>query len=185
MNEKLLDRAIRHLAIQDVYLRECRVWQQQGYDPKYPKYPNAEVAYMHRFVDFDIRSFKPAGQDTVLKLLKANYETMFLVLPPRGSQEMTGVDLTDRAAMEAHALVSARALFVAEYYINDNSLEEDAINEFCKANVGYHVSPYWRELAQSIGIRLRLPPIIPPLYVLPPEARPIPSSTEKLETKHE
>lgn len=185
MNKELLNRAIRHLAIQDVYLRECKVWQQEGYDPKDPKYPNAEVVYMHRFANFDIRNSKPEGQDKVLKYLKAYYETVFRVLPPRSSKEMVGVDLNDPAVTEAHALVSARALFVAEYYITDNSLEDDAIKEFCVANVGYHVTPYWRELAQSIGIRLRLPPIIPPLYVLPPEARPTPSTTEKLETKHE
>lgn len=186
MNKELLDKAIRHLAIQDVYLRECRVWQKEDHDPKNPKYPNAEVVYMHRFANYDIRNMKPEGQDKVQKYLKVYYETVFRVLPPHGSPEMIGVDLNDPAITEAHAFVSASALFVAEYFMIGDSLADDAIMEFCKMNAGYHVMPYWRELAQSIGIRLRLPPIIPPLYVLPPEARPTPSSTvTKPETTHE
>ena len=185
MNKELLNKAISHLVIQDVYLRECRIWQREGHDPKDPKYPIAEVVYMHRFAKYDFRNSKPDGQDKVLKYLRAHYETVFRVLPPRGSPEMAGVDLNDPAVTEEHAFVSARALFIAEYFITDNSLEEDAIKEFCVANVGYHVTPYWRELAQSIGIRLRLPPIIPPLYVLPPEARPTSNSIATPETKHE
>lgn len=176
MNNDLLNKAINHLAIQDVYLRECRIWQQEGYDPKDPKYPDAEVVYMHRFAKYDFRNSKPEGQERIFKYLKAYYETVFRILPPRNAPEMVGVDLTDPAVTEAHAFVSVRALFVAEYFIKENSLSADAIKEFCVANVGYHVTPYWRELAQSIGIRLRLPPIIPPLYVLPLEARPTPSS---------
>lgn len=185
MNKELLNKAIRHLAIQDVYLRECTIRQQDGYDPKAPKYTKAEVVYMYRFTKYDFRESKTANKDKVLRYLRAFYETVFRLLPPRDSEEMTGIDLNDPVATEDHALVSARALFVAEYFITENSLEEDAIKEFCAANVGYHVTPYWRELAQSIGIRLRLPPIMPPLYVLPPEARPTPSVTANLETKHE
>lgn len=185
MNKELLNKAIRHLAIQDVYLRECTIRQQEGYDAKVPKYPKAEVVFMHRYMSYIIREAKPEGQDNTLKYLKASYETVFRILPPRDEPEMSGVDLNNAAATETRALVDARAVFIAEYFIEDNALEEEAIKEFCVANVGYHVMPYWRELAQSIGNRLRLPPIIPPLYIVPAEARPTPSGPAKTETKHE
>ena len=171
MNRDLIDKAIKSLKIQDVYLRECSIVQRKDYDPKTPTYDEAEVVFLHRPTETVVINIPIEGQEKPLSLLKAYYETVFRVMPPRDAEEMKGVDVNSFEESAAKALVDVRAKFTAEYRIDNAPLEEDAIAEFCKFNVGYHVWPYWRELAQSIGNRLRLPPIIPPLYLVPHEAQ--------------
>lgn len=169
MNRDLIDAAIKSLQIQDVYLRECSIVQRKDYDPKVPLYEEAEVVFLHRPTESAVVNV-PIDADQTVSLLKAHFETIFRVLPPPGAEEMTGVDAKNFEETGAKALVDVRAKFTAEYVIR-SPLSEDAIGEFCKFNVGYHVWPYWRELAQSIGNRLRLPPIIPPLYLVPHDAQ--------------
>ena len=172
MNRDLIDAAIKSLRIQDVYLRDCSIVQKDDYDPKNPPYMQAELIFLHRPTDTFVVNVPIEGQEHPLSLLKTYFETVFRVMPPRDAEEMQGVDMESFDATAAKALVDVRAKFTAEYVISNGPLSQDAINEFCKYNVGYHVWPYWRELAQSIGNRLRLPPIIPPLYIVPQEAQP-------------
>ncbi len=50
-------------------------------------------------------------------------------------------------------------------YLSFEEVEEDALLEFSKNNVGYHVWPYWREFVQSSCSRLGVfPPIDIPTY---------------------
>ncbi len=42
-------------------------------------------------------------------------------------------------------------------------LTEEEIDEFAQFNVPYTVWPYWRELVQSLTVRMGLPPLTLPL----------------------
>ena len=176
MANELLNKAISGLSIQDVYLRECIITQKDSFDPKAPGYAEVEVQFLHRPASTKIVTVTIAGQDKQIKLLKAEFEAIFRILPPKDASEaqaleMHEVEIADMDLAEQKAEVNVKALFIAEYLITSEDLEPAAIDEFCKFNVGYHVWPYWRELTQSIGNRLRLPPIIPPFYRVPEKAQ--------------
>lgn len=171
MKNDLVKKAIECLTIQDVYLRECVIKQKDEFDPKIPKYAEIEAQFLHRPLETSRLSVSIDGQDKPIDLLKAKFEGIFRILPPRNSPEMENVDIQNLELPNEQVLVEVRAVFIAEYLIIKDDLSEDAISEFSQFNVGYHVWPYWRELTQSISNRLRLPPIIPPLYRVPPDAQ--------------
>lgn len=51
-------------------------------------------------------------------------------------------------------------------YKSKTKVSEEALNEFGKFNVGYHVWPFWREYTQSTSLRMGIPVIsIPPYRV--------------------
>ena len=59
--------------------------------------------------------------------------------------------------------ITFTATFAAVYNIS-GELDEDALYEFGKENVGFNVWPYWRELVSSVSNRFRLGSLTVPLY---------------------
>lgn len=162
MKEELLKKAIDCLAINDVYIRECHVDTSNDFDPKSPGRDQVDVQFRNGAKSSYILTLENE-HDQKVNVLKALYETAFRVVPPDLPEETRN----DIEKMEELTLVSVNVLFVADYVLTCDELEKEAIDEFCINNVGYHVWPYWRELAQSLSMRLRLPAVIPPLYQIP------------------
>jgi len=60
-------------------------------------------------------------------------------------------------------LILIEAEFSANY-ISQEEICDDAVNDFAKNNVGYHVWPYWREYVQSTCSRLGIKNLSLPFY---------------------
>ncbi|CUA83957.1 hypothetical protein [Pseudidiomarina woesei] len=64
---------------------------------------------------------------------------------------------------DAKILFNFTAEFVAKYH-SSIELNDEALEAFGRKNVGYHVWPYWRELAHSTVARFELPRFSVPHY---------------------
>jgi hypothetical protein len=63
-------------------------------------------------------------------------------------------------------LVEVFAIFEARY-LSKTVVSKEELNVFSKDNVGYHVWPYWRELAQSSCSRIGMSPVFEvPVYIV-------------------
>lgn len=60
-------------------------------------------------------------------------------------------------------LLEIVATYTVDYTMKQE-LSEDALEEFGRINVGYHVWPFWRELLQSTCNRIGITPISLPFY---------------------
>jgi len=95
--------------------------------------------------------------------LLVHYDAAFKIM--ESSQVSEGED------DNAEPLAEVEAEFIAEYLMTQPDIDEDALKEFCRHNVGYHVWPYWRELARSTASRMKLPEVEIPFYRVPKHAR--------------
>lgn len=66
-------------------------------------------------------------------------------------------------------LLEILAIYTVDYAMKE-TLSEEALIEFGKINVGYHVWPFWRELLQSTCNRIGVNPISLPFY-RPPQRK--------------
>ncbi|MEW8340999.1 MAG: hypothetical protein AB2708_14195 [Candidatus Thiodiazotropha taylori] len=163
MNNEILSRAIDCLSIHDVRLDNSSIIISDDFDPMFPKTETINVQFKSGIKKSEIgnATFKESNSEE--QFLLARYQCGFRVLVPphEGANPPKGEDLAGWKQV-----VEVIADFIA-YYSVKSEIEQEAIDEFSKYNVGYHIWPYWREYASSVATRLRLPPITPPLYVLP------------------
>ncbi|MBT3039422.1 MAG: hypothetical protein KME37_10865 [Candidatus Thiodiazotropha sp. (ex Codakia orbicularis)] len=163
MNNEILKQAIESLAIHDVRLDNSYIKVKDDFEPLFPESETINVQYKSGISNSVIGTATDNESGKEEQYLRAKYQCGFRVLVPphKGATPPKGVDLE---GWEQVAEVVAD--FIA-YYLMKSDINNEAIEEFSKYNVGYHIWPYWREYASSVATRLRLPPVIPPLYVLP------------------
>lgn len=162
MNKQLLNEAIKCLAIRDVILAETSVSVKKEYDPIYSPFNEISVQFRSGVTGAEGKTYEDSDSGTQVKLIVFTYECAFRLLPPA----VLGDKSNSEEHMKAETLMEAIATFRA-YYTHENDISEDAVNEFMKYNVGYHVWPYWREYASSIAMRVRLPSFSVPFYRVP------------------
>lgn len=161
MDKALLDQAKESLAIVDVYLHSSQV---RTADTFYPFLEQPELRV--QFKNF-IKQSLPVDMDEGKSNGPRNFVVFHYVAALRMlSTGVTDEDLKDEAKAGEKTLAEVVATFAALYEVK-NPLSKEAIDEFAKYNVGYHVWPYWREFASSIGSRLRLPTFSVPMYRIP------------------
>jgi hypothetical protein len=162
MNKELLNIAIDALAIRDVSLHASRIAIAEEFDPVFPEYEAVNLQF--RQGPKGMRRLHVQGPEAQeqIEILRVHFECAFRALAPEAAAEETLAD----DVREPHVLATVEATFAAYYQVN-KELEEDAIREFVKRNVGYHIWPYWREYASSVGSRLRLPRFTLPFYRVP------------------
>lgn len=173
MNTAALERAIKTMVISDVYVREATIRTRPEYDPKRR---DLKMGMQIRHLPMEEGHWVQAERDgTPVKVVRLLMNT--------------GVRLVDVTDSETEALVAQgrvvsddkvcgelTAVFVAEYILRDDvALDEEAIQEFVKHNVMYHVWPYWRELAQTAFARMRFPEVVLPMFRV---AKPEPKSSQ-------
>ncbi|MCU7891776.1 MAG: hypothetical protein KZQ78_09240 [Candidatus Thiodiazotropha sp. (ex Ustalcina ferruginea)] len=167
MDSNKVNQAIRHLSIRDVRLDNTSANVSEDFDPLFPRTDNIQIQFKSGILRSETIEFESSNTKEKNSFLRARYNCAFrarLVDRAPGNETITDDSLDTEESIKDIVQVSAE--FVA-YYTMARELEQELIDEFCKFNVGYHVWPYWREYASSIASRLRLPPIIPPLYVIP------------------
>ena len=81
------------------------------------------------------------------------------------------IDHDGETTNEESIIAVVEANMYAQYVEPDEDDREDLdpaiLDEFGRTNALYHVWPYWREHVQTVLSRLRLPPIIVPMFRLP------------------
>lgn len=159
MNKELLDKAIKCLAITDVYLHNVHAVIHEGFDPKEP---SQSLAVQFRFTPkrYDLVDAKQEAEK--FQLLRVYLDAGLRVVPSDLQEEV----LSDPEQITKHVRAEILAEFVAEYLVTSDDLPKKAVEEFVKNNAGFHVWPYWRELAQSMGARMHLPDLVMPMYRL-------------------
>jgi hypothetical protein len=167
MNKENLNKAIKCLSIREIRLNKSSIEVVDDFDPVFPSVGTLNVQFKSGFAGSAIRTAHNTETDTTENYLRCTYNCGYrVILPPEEGAELPkGVDLEGWIQV-----AEVTADFVA-YYGMDSKLDQSAIDEFSKHNVGYHVWPYWREYASSIAVRLRLPTIMPPLYVMPDDVK--------------
>lgn len=163
MNKELLKKAHDSLAIEDVYLRESRVILNPEFDPKLAasnfqlQYKLAPKKITKIEVEHDV------GQKW--NVIRIETGTGMRLISAGVTQDM----LQKSEDVAKHVKIEITAVFIAEYRMTKSDIEKEALDEFAKYNVGYHVWPYWREFVQNMCSRMLLPNIVLPMYSRSPE----------------
>jgi hypothetical protein len=158
MTMSLIQDAIANLAVQGVFLRTATIWQRDDFDI--------------RLTDIDLLVQTRAGT-TVLNQIELKDEDTGEISHLFKAQFACGLRLADPSLVTGDdpstgLVIDIQATFVAEYAIKSGAeISREALDAFSKANVGYHVWPYWREYVQSTCSRLSLPVIAIPMYTVP------------------
>lgn len=158
MNKELLKRAQDSLVIEDIYLRESQVAINPEFDPKFAP-ENFQLQYKltpNKISKMEVEH--EGGPKT--SLVRIETQTGMRLIPAGVTQEM----LAKPEDAQKHIRVLITAIFVAEYRLTNSEIEKEALDEFAKFNVGYHVWPYWREYVQNMCGRMALPNIVLPMY---------------------
>lgn len=165
MNHESLRQAIECLSIRDVRLDSATIWVDESFDPLFPDSDTLNIQFKSGIRESGIGTTHNKEIDEEERYLRSRYQCGFRVLlpPHEGATPPKGEELEGWIQV-----VEVTADFIAYYGMN-SELDQEAIDEFSKHNIGYHVWPYWREYASSTAVRLRLPPVMPPLYVMPKE----------------
>ena len=145
MDKQALEQAIKACAITDVYLRNSTVRLNDEFDPTVPD-QRLDVEYR-----IETKHREEISRDGV-NLLRVYVDAGLRYLPAKKDEDN-----------KAPVLAEIAAQFVAVYLISGEKPQEECLNEFAKLNAPYHIWPYWREYAQSLCMRHRLPAVMLPM----------------------
>lgn len=144
-----LQKAIDHLTIHDVYVRDQFASCMGEFDPKYAaEIERLTIQQMHV-----VKQATVAALDDESQLLRVFVRLGVRWVDPEEENEALSV----KAVIEAE--------FIAEYQMTA-TLEQACIDEFCLKNASYHVWPYWRELLSNQCARMHLPRLMLPAVQL-------------------
>jgi len=158
MNKELLKEATSVLNIQDVVLRDFKIHIKDNYDPVLPIDDGQFVVQFRHGVIKSTLTIDDEDE-TVPTIFRTIYECAFRFVP----KDLGEDDYNDSEKLEEVSCLEVVARFSAYYNMNEK-VSEDALNEFSKFNVGYHVWPYWREHVSSLIGKMHLPSFSVPLY---------------------
>lgn len=163
MDKKLINCAVKALTIQAVYLREASLKLRRDFIPQVIEDDLTLISQDHASAtgQFNIFSSRHGQGDASSKLVIFPFSAGVRCLPD--GNLVDALENNPSAINEAvSAYVEITAEFAAYYLLNDSSHEEelqDALTEFGRFNVPYHVWPYWREYVQSTCGKVGIPPI--------------------------
>jgi hypothetical protein len=166
MNGELLEKAIKVLNIQGVFLRKATI---RCKDDFIPPFFGTEVTLspQHRGAptgDFAILDSISEDQVHETRTVVFNFTAGTRLVDKNAAQEGGSAELEDSTVF-----IEITAEFCAHYNIPaDLNIEdhEAAFEEFGRRNVGYHVWPFWREYVQSVCSRMGIPPIPIPFFLV-------------------
>lgn len=152
MNEALIRTAIDNLLIEKVDLLTARVDCDEVFSFSKPK-PDCNVKVGRGLISFSV--LEPGkDEESKSKYVAYIYQCGLKFEPKDIKKDASDSDCTT-------LLIEAR--FSAVYMMKDD-VNEDALREFGRYNVPYHVWPYWREYAQSTLSRMGIEPVPIPVY---------------------
>lgn len=154
MNETLIKSAVDNLIVEKVDLLTSKVDCDEAFSFSKPKV-DCNVKVGRGLISFSV--LKPSeDEENEPKYVAYVYQCGLKFVPKESETQESDSDC-------AALLIEAR--FSAIYMMKDE-LNEDALREFGRYNVPYHVWPYWREYAQSTLSRMGVEPVAIPVYRL-------------------
>ena len=170
MSSELLQKAIKCLAISDVYLRDTRVTFYNDFDP------TIADQSLHTMLRFSASKIERLDAEPVaIEKDKKQMVKLVRIHTIAGLRFLSG-ELSEEAQknpdeLAKHMRAEIIAFFVSEYRVTCDDIGKDAVEEFARRNVAYHVWPYWREYAQNVCNRTHLPAVIMPMFQLKPTSK--------------
>ena len=165
MNKEALNRAIERLTISDVYLAQSKTESDPTFEPR-REGVKLGIQFRHSPLE-EFGLVEVEGSLGTGKLARFHMDTGLRII-----DVSEGINLDSAAVPEDKIKAIVEAVFVAEYKVKDGELpDEEAIVEFVRVNVMYHVWPYWREFVHSTMSRMRFPTVVLPNYRVPSETR--------------
>lgn len=164
MDRTLLRQAQTALVIQDVVLHSSEVKADERFSP-FRQLPDAALATQHKFGTIEKLRYSISSKNENHSLLEYRYEAGLRMFEANSS---TGDDENDKVDT-VPPLIEIETRFSAVYVLLDETISEEALEEFAKHNVGFNVWPYWREYTAATLSRMRLPPVVIPFYQIPDE----------------
>ncbi len=162
MSNEQLQKAIRCVSIQDVYLRDTKTTIHEGFDPKVGQVDLAiQLRTDVRSGQLVVHKHKETDEE-VGRVLRVYVETAIRFVSNTPNSERESTD--DSVSLAASIKAEIKALFVAEYQVTCPDLEESARDVFAIRNAPFHVWPYWREYIQTTCARSRLPLVVIPMF---------------------
>ncbi|PJF38109.1 MAG: preprotein translocase subunit SecB, partial [Phototrophicales bacterium] len=152
-----LNKAIKSLVIQDVYLRNSSSIVAEGFEPKYQdKNTSYLIQFKHLVEKTEVLELQD-NEGLPQQLMRVFVQVGCRLLNPNNDD---GAEAASR--VDDDYLVQIEAQYIAEYMMTE-PLEQEAIDAFALENVSYHVWPYWRDYLTSLCLRMNLPKIMLPI----------------------
>lgn len=156
MSDDKLQEVKNNLLPLDIYLRESVLELNKDYKPKYYG-DSMEIQHRKEIVSAELANI------TKVKNGEASEKQLFIVMYQLGVRLVSGAPDTETEKSDDNespvVMAELKGLFVAEYGLQKDGLEQDALVKFAESNVLYHIWPYWREYVSSTVTRARLPDI--------------------------
>ncbi len=159
-HKEALQRAIRGLSVNDVYLKNSELFTKDEWDPK--RADNSMLVYQF-MTAVDKSEVFGISEDS--DSCARNFFSVYIKV---------GCRLVDENADSESETIFAQieATFVAEYVLNSDfpASDEEALTAFALTNASFHVWPYWREYLMTTCSRLNLPKVAVPVRQFTPKA---------------
>lgn len=152
MNGALVKSAVDNLIIEKVDLLTSSVDCDEAFSFGKPKV-DCNVKVGRGLVRFSVLN-RSEGDEGEPKYVAYIYQCGLKFVPKESETQESDSDCTA-------LLIEAR---FSAIYMMKHELNEDALREFGRYNVPYHVWPYWREYAQSTLSRMGVEPVSIPVY---------------------
>ncbi|MEZ5555240.1 hypothetical protein [Haliea sp.] len=149
MVDELLNEAQKSLRIQEVYLRESKIFVRDDVFPESMDRSDTMTQGFRSFVRIRELNLANEGDDLELWNYRFNYAV--------GVRLILDSEEEESKADDYEPLIEIVGQFDASY-LSLNELSEDQLMAFSQDNVGYHVWPYWREFVHSSCARIGYTP---------------------------
>ncbi|MFT4505443.1 hypothetical protein [Caballeronia sp. 15711] len=165
MNREKLDKVLKHLLVQAAYPTRIDATVAPFFDPRVTLETFTRVNWSASEISVAEVQFQSAEGERKMHMLKFLAKTRTRVV--RIGDDGIPPDTQDLNADDV--VLDLYADFAIEYVISGcepTELDDEGMAEFTAHNMPYHLWPYFRELAQSTALRLRVPiPTIPAFRV--------------------
>jgi hypothetical protein len=159
MNKMALDKVLKRLHIQQVYVSHLSLKVDEAYFPGAFAEPTSSLfAWRPSALSFQ--------EVTDADGKKLKFSKMKLATVAKIVKNKTGQPLPSNYEPKAEEVVAEISIvFVADYLVSgEGEIDQEGLRVFAQHNLAYHVWPYWREHLQSIAVRAVLPVPALPFY---------------------
>lgn len=166
MNKELLQEAAKSLSIVDVFIINTHAYLKEEWIPFLNSQIDLEVQF--RNVPKSCKVHNVNSDESSFEMVEFCYDVGIRFINNNSLYNKQVDSNEDIKEKDDEVLAEITATFCCVYRKDkDSHISQEALTEFAKYNVGYHVWPYWREYSATMIHRLRLPSVILPLYKLP------------------
>ncbi|MCG7898006.1 MAG: hypothetical protein JAY85_06065 [Candidatus Thiodiazotropha weberae] len=157
--EEYFQKAKDHLIPRDIYLRDSKLHFNKNFEPKYYIGQLAsQLKFQSKGTQTATITEKQGEKEVSIRLFRAEMELGVRIVDPQISS------IEDQDSEKALDCIKAELTgnFIAEYIIDIDDIESEALKLFADRNVTYHIWPFWREFVMDMMQRSRLPRVVMP-----------------------